>query len=914
MRRVFRLPFGRAHITRDVDDELAFHIEMRTQKLVALGLTPDAARREALRQFGDVNDVRQSCVTLDQERDRAMHRARVFDELRQDLVYAVRTLRRNVGFTVVVVLTLAFGIGANTAIFSLIDAMLLRQLPVVEPERLVAIGDPTRVSSMSSGSPRTDLISYPLYLELRDQQRIVTGVLASGRSGTLDVRIDRAAAAEHPRARLVSGNYFQVLGVHPAMGRIFDGSEDAVIGASPVAIISYGYWTRRFGGDPAAVGREITINGTQFTIIGVAAPRFTGEIVGAETDLWVPIAMQTVLRPTQPILADRGTSWLLLLGRLAPGVTLQQARDVLGDAIRRSIADHARSDQPGAAQRAMQEKTFIASGAKGFSRVRHTYAVPLLTLMAGVGVLLLIICANVATLLLARAVARGREMSVRLALGAARTRLVRQLLTESMLLALLSAAAGLLVAWYGSRMLLLFASDDGRVIPINVRLDVPVLAFTAVLSALAVLLFGLVPALRASRVDLASSMRDRAGGSGAAVFAGGGQRVPIGRLLIGAQVALSLTLLVGAALLVRSLRNVESSDTGVDRERLLIVAVDAMSRGYRDGRLATLGQELRARIAQVPGVSSVAYSQIGIFSGSENGYNVKVPGFVAHTEDDSSTTTDDISAGYVRTSGIRLLQGREFTEQDDAHAARVALVNESFSRFYFRGTNPIGRTITVDDSIPMQVVGVIADVAYHALAAPPDRRVYVPYDQLSLGNPEQLRFVVRTDGDPALIANAVRKAIVAADAQLPIGSIDPLTRLMWESIAEQRLVTRLATGFGILSMVLAAIGLYGVMTYAITRRTGEIGLRVALGAQRGDVLRLILFDALGIVAIGLTIGIPLAMAATRLLRSQLHGVGPADPAAFGAALFVLSGSAVLAALLPALRATRVAPLVALRQE
>ena len=916
MRRVFRLG-SKANVEREVDDELAFHLEMREARLRAAGLAPDAARAEALKQFGDVAAVRDYCVTMDKERKQAMDRANLFAELRQDFSYALRVLRRNPAFSAVVVLTLALGIGANTAIFTLVDAVLLRTLPVPAPERLIAIGDPVRPSSLSTGAPRADIISYPLYRDLRDGNRLVTGLLASGRTGRLDVRIVGVGVApaselEHPRGRFVSGNYFDVLGVPARRGRVFGASEDGAPGASPVAVISDAYWTRRFGRDPRVVGRTMVVNGAPLTVIGVTPGWFAGEIVGQATDVWIPITMQPLLMRNLPLLEDRDASWLLLLGRLAPGVSLERARAELTVRIRTALAEHA--TKPAQAAQLRTTEVWVSSGAKGFSRLRQTYSVPLLTLTIGVGLVLLIICANVANLLFARGVARAHEIAVRTAIGAGRLRLVRQLLTESLVLALSSAAAGLVVAWWGSKLLLILAADGSNTIPLAVRLDLPVLAFTVALSLISVGLFGLLPALRASRVDVATTMRGAGRGVRGSGLGAPGRRIPLGAMMIAGQVALSFVLLVGAALLVRSLRNVESTDPGLDRERLLIIDVDAGRAGYTGERLSAFAGSLAERIRQVPGVAGVTYSENGIFSGTESMNSLQVPGFTPRTDEDSLAFYDQVGPDYARTTGARLLVGREVTEQDDGRAAPVALVNERMARFYFGGANPVGRTLHFDDTLAVTIVGVIGDARDHELREPPRRRFYLSYAQHPLGEAGSLRFVVRAAGDPAALGPAVRREIAAADPSVPILAVDPLTRLMRDSIREERLLARLAAAFGALALVIAAVGLYGVMTYAVTRRTSEIGLRIALGALPGDVARMVLGDALRLVLLGTAAGVPLVLLCARLLRGQLYGVSAADPTVAALALGLLAASALAAALLPALRAARVAPLVALRQD
>ena len=915
MRRAFRFGFGRHRVERDVDDELAFHIETRVERLVAAGLSPDAARAEALRQFGDLASVRQDCVTLDEERDRAMERADRLAELRQDFAYALRTLIRNPGFTAVVTLTLALGIGANAAIFTMVEAIMLRPLPVRDPAELVAVGDPGRVNSLSQGSPHTDLLSYPLYRDLRERAKVFTGVLASGRTGRLDVRIDTGAAGrtpEHPRGRFVSGNYFHVLGVPAGAGRVFDGSEDAALGTAPIAVISDAYWTRRFGRDPGVLGRTITVNGAGLAIVGVARPGFDGEIVGQRTEMWIPVTMQEVLFPNHRLLADRSSNFLLLLGRLAPGATLERAEREVGTLIHDVLVEHA-TGGPAAAEEMRSRPILVSSGAKGFSRVRHNMRKPLATLMAGVGILLLIICANVANLMLARGVARSRELGIRLAIGAGRGRIVRQLLTESLVLAVLGAAAGLLVMVWGTRLLLLQLAGQAGGAPLDLRIGLPLLAFTAGVAVAAVLVFGLAPALRASRVNLASTIRAHARAVGDRAVSEAGRKSLGGRLLIPAQVALSLVLLVGAALLARSLASIERIDPGLDRDRLLVVDVDARGRAYEGDRLAQLTRGIVERLSRVPGVEGVTFSENGIFSGTESGTTIQVPGFTMRSAGDSTTLYDQVGPGYARTIGATLLAGRDFAERDDVRGERVALVNATFAKFYWPNESAIDRTITVNDSVRFRVVGVVADVKDHGLTDAPAKRMYVAYRQRVFGDPGSLHVLVRA-ADPAGAIPAVRREMAALDASLVLENMDPLSVMMSRSINDQRVLARLATGFGLLALLLAAVGLYGVMTYSVTRRTTEIGLRVALGAQRGAVIRMILGDALSLVLAGVVLGIPLALGAARLLRNQLHGVGATDPVALSVALVILLASAVAAALLPALRAARMDPLTALRAE
>ena len=916
MRRVFRIPFLHGHIGREVDDELGFHLEARMRKLVDAGWSSEAARREAIRQFGDVAAVRATCVELDQQREQATTRANLLAELRQDAVFAVRTLRRNIGVTSLILGSLAIGIGANTAIFTLVNAVLLTKLPVEDPDALVAIGNPMRVGGVSTGFPQTALISYPLYKDLRDHNRSFSGLLASGRSDRLDVRVERSGTElEHPRGRFVSGNYFSVLGVRPLLGRTFDASVDEVPGASPVITISYGYWTRRFHNDPSIVGRQMLLNGTKMTIIGVTPPGFTGEIVGLSNDIWLPVSMVDVLRSHERRLDDRLTNWLLLLGRLEPGVTLEQAEREVPALMRQSIVANSTASTAKAFLEG-RPKYYVSSGVRGFSRIRELFRAPLLTLMIGVGLLLCIICANIANLLLARSIARGRELSVRVALGAGRGRLVRQLLTESTILALAGAAIGLIVAWWASRGLVALAAA-GAPFAVDLSLHMTVLAFTATVSMGTVFLFGLLPALRASRVDLAAAIR--AASPSVLSAARGARRFPLGTTLIAAQVALSVVLLVGAGMLGHSLRNLEEQDVGVDRDHLVILDVDVTTPGYRNARLASLAHALRDRIASVPGVSAVTYSENGLFSGTDNGTTIEIPGFVAHEVGDTLVGYDNVGPGYAHVVGARIIEGRDILPIDEGGPARVALVNQSFAKFYFPGRPAIGKFIHVNDSIAVRIVGVIGDIRDQDMSGEIERRMYTPFahtDTLpgQIFQPGTMRLEIKAAGDPLSIVQPVRRAVLDVDPRLAIDGIDPLVTLMSESIVQQRILTQLAAGYGVLALLLAAIGLYGVMTYAISRRTSEIGLRVALGADRGRIARMVIRDALHLVATGLVIGIPLALATTRTLEAQLHGVSAGDPYAFGLAIVVLTAAAMLAALLPALRAANVSPIVALRAD
>jgi predicted permease len=917
-RRPFRLTLGVKHVTRDVDQEIEFHIAMRAQALVATGLDPEAARAQAIAQFGNSAAVRAECVSIDTQRTRAMTTTERLDNLRRDAAYTIRSLRQHPAFAVVVVLILALGIGANTATFSVIDALILRPLPVEQPDRLVTIGDPTATGSVISGSPRADLASYPLYLDLRDGNRVLTGLYTSGLTTQLDVVVDRRAdsrgatpaEAEHPRGRFVSANFFAVLGVHAYAGRTFAATEGRVVGADPVVVISHAYWRQRFAGDRAAVGHSITINGAPFLIVGIAEPGFTGDIVGQPKDLWIPITMEPVLMPNDRWLTERRMSWLLLMGRLAPGVSLAQARAAITAFETQALLDHADGEDRGGVERKLRgQPPRVESGARGFSYYRAALAPAMYTLTAAVGLVLIVVCANVANLMLARAAARGREISVRVALGASRSRLVQQLLTESAVLAAVGGAAGLLVAWWGRTALLRLAAGGAQPIPVDVHFNGPVLAFTAALSVGTALLVGLVPALRATRADVATALRTQGRDSGSATTKPG--RFPLGKGLVVAQVALSMLLLVGTGMLVRSAQRLEHADVGVARDRLVIAAVDTKQTDYAGPGPTALMRDLLARVTAVPGVEAVSLSQNGMFSGIELATTLQVEGYTGRADSDTVVAEDNVGPRYFNAVGAHLLRGRDIEEQDNETAPKVAVINETMARYFFPHGDALGRHIAAD-SAAWEIVGIVADVQNNDVRAPATRRIYFPIIQHRPRSTFNIE--LRTGGDPARLIVSVRRALTATDPALVVTDIEPLRDLIRLSVTEDRLVANAVSFFGVLALVLSALGLYGLMAYATTRRTAEFGLRMALGAEPGTVIRMVLGEAMTLATAGIVIGLPVALAASQLIRGRLFQIGVFDPPSIGIAVVVLAVSAAIAAYVPALRASSVAPLAAIRAD
>jgi predicted permease len=836
--------------------------------------------------------------------------------LQQDVAYAFRTLRQNPAFAGVVILILALGIGANTATFSVIDALMLRPLPVNHPEALVTIGDPRATGRLSEGTPQSDIASYPLYTDIRDGTHVLTGLYATGRTNRLDVVIDHAPAsarpgpteAEHPHGRFVTGNFFSVLGIGAAVGRTFAATEDRVIGADPVVVISSAYWRKRFAGGPGAVGRTITIDGASFVIVGVAKEGFTGDIVGQPTDVWIPVTMQPVVMPNSPWLTDRTVSWLLLMGRLAPGVSLEAARASLSVLETRSLLDNAKSDHRYLETTLHDNPPRIESGARGFSYYRAAFASAMFTLTAAVAMVLLVVCANVANLMLARAAARGREISVRIALGAGRMRLVQQLLTESAVLAIVGSVCGLLVAWWGSTAILRLAAGGPKPIPVDVRLDWPVVAFTIGLSIATTLLIGLVPALRATRSDIASALRTQGRDSGAEAARGG--RLPLGKGLVIAQVALSMLLLVGTGMLVRSTERLEHADVGIARDQLIIAEVAAQRSGYADARMNALVRDLMTRAAAIPGIAAVSVSENGIFSGTESATNVQVEGFTARVDSDTAVKYDDVGPGYFNAVGAHVLRGRDVEARDNEAAPKVAVINETMARFFFPRGDALGHHITADSAV-WEIVGIVADARANDVRETPDRRLFVPIVQMR-HSPDQFRIELRAGGDPAQLVDAVRRALMASDASLVVTDVSPLRDLIRDSLNEDHLVAEVVSFFGAIALILSALGLYGVMAYATARRTTEFGLRMALGAEPGAVIRMVLGEAMALAGSGIVIGLPVALAASQLIRGRLFHIGVFDPPSIGIAVIILAISAAVAAYLPALRASSVAPLAAIR--
>lgn len=901
-----RALFSRAEVEQELDDELRFHIEREAEKYERQGMSHDDALRRARLEFGGVEQMK--------EASRDARGVGIVESVARDLRYAVRSLRSRPAFTLTVVATLALGIGANTAIFTLVDALVLRALPVAHPEQLVIVGDPAAVNSNWNGSPLTDYVSVPLFRDVRARNTVFTDMYANGFAGSLDVKIGASGGvndvtAEQPHVRFVTGNFFSVLGVSPYAGRTFTAAEDETPGQDPVAVLTYDYWQRRFSGSSAAIGTIMRVNDVAVTIIGVTPPGFGGDIVGQPFDFWLPMMMEPVIQPRQNIVDDRAWSWVVMMGRLKPGVTLEKARQEVSAVEANAIREHLSGRPLSQFEDDLKETPIhVVSGARGFSERRAEYGKALWVLMASVCLVILVVCANVSSLMLARTVARGREMTVRMSLGAGRGRLIQQMLVESAVLAVVSGVLGLVAASWGTRLLLATANGTSP-IAVDTTLDARVLAFTATMTFACVLLFGLLPAFRATRVDLATSLRSQGRNLMGGARVG---RIPFGRMLVVAQIALSMLLLIGGGLLVRSMQQLLHSNLGFDRDHVLSVRVRTVRTHYVGPRIAQLRRDLVEHVHAIPGVEAVAFADHGLFSGGSSAGEVDVAGFVPQADSERQVAIDRVGPDFFRAIGAHIVRGRDIEPRDVESTPRPAVINETMAQRYFGARDPLGVGVTLD-SVPYTIIGVVRDFQSSDVREKPHREIYYASNDSTHGDVGQARLSVRVRGDPSRFATPIRRAVEAVDPTLPV-FVNPVNDLVRGTVSEDVLLVHVTMFFCIVTLVLAAFGLYGVTAYSTSQRTSEFGLRAALGAQPGQVTSVVLGEALRVAIFGVAIGVPAGLAATRLIRTQLFGVGAVDLPSLFIAIVVLVATALLASYLPARRAASVGPLEALRLE
>src|SRR3954468_6660174 len=861
--------------------------------------------------------------------------------LARDLKYAIRGLARSPLFTTVALLSIALGIGANTGIFTLVNEVLLRQLPVRAPQQLVLFNGPRNHYGSNSGG---NMLSFPMYEDFRDNfvdsaarlprvthtvpnpaptPKVFSGVFAR-RAVPMNVGVD--GQTERVPGELVSGTYFQVLGISAAVGRVIGPDDDKERGNSPVAVLSYDYWRTRFGGDPAVVGKVLTVNNTKLTIIGVSQPGFDGVDIGYVPNIRVPATMKAQMTPNWDDVDNRRSRWVNVFARLKPGVSMDQALSAIQPffhgLLEQEVLEASFSSTTAyTREQFLKGQVSLLAAAQGRSPIRQQLSQPLWLLLGIVAGVLLISCANVASLLIARAAARQKEIAVRLALGASRGRIVGQLLVESVLLAAAGGTLGLAIAWWTTKFLLGFLPTSDTPHVITGAIDYRVLAFNFLLSLATGLLFGLVPALRSTKPNLAPTLKDQVG---AVIGGGGGVRLRKG--LVVAQVMMSVLLLISAGLFIRSLRNLRLLDLGLKTDQLIAFNLTPTLSGYTPLRTKQFDKQVLDRVSALPGVTGMAFAQIGLLEGNEWDSSMSVEGYEPKPGESMNPFCNAVSPGYFKTMGIPLIAGRDFDDRDARFEAgdpkaqlpsyKVAIVNESFAKRYFGDRSPLGRHIgfgmNPGTKTPIAIVGVVKDSKYTGVRDDIPRQVFFAFMENDTAGGAVM--YVRTTSQPDAAFGAVRQVVRQLDSNIPIYNLRTLDHQIDQSLLNDRLIATLSTAFGVLATLLAVIGLYGVMAYTVARRTREIGVRMALGAVPADVIWLVMREVLVLVGSGLGLGLVASWALGRYVGSQLYGVGGSDPVTIAAACLLLSTVAALAGYVPARRATRVNPTLALRYE
>ena len=895
----------RSRFDNDLAEEIQLHLDLREKQLTERGLAPSEARRAARIRFGNSARIK--------ERSRMAWTSEILHDFLQDVTYGARSLLHTRVLTAVAVLSLALGIGANTAIFSLLDAVLLRSLPVRDPGQLVLLGTGSD-DGIGTSIADSELYSYPFYRQLEKRNNVFSNVAAIF-SMTDDVHgfiVERSdqinTESEMMHVALVSGSYFPLLGVRAQLGRMLEQGDDTSQGDHPVAIISQSFWQRAFAGDPDVLGRKVKLGSAFFNVVGVAPGEFFGTKVGESPDIWVPLGMTKYVPPGWDFYTGNFTQCLNIIGRLRPGVSMETASsnvNLLLQQITRGFSDADLGEKN--LQKLDKVKVPLTPVATGLSSIRREFSQPLQILMGVVVLVLLIACANIGNLLLGRSTARVRELAVRQALGAHRNRLIRQLLTESLFLALCGGAVGIALGAAAIRVLIRMVSGGPDAIPVHAGLDLRVLGFTWAVTVLTALLFGTVPAFRATRLRLTDSLKDGRASSNTSA------RNPLAKALVIAQVCFSLVLMVGAGLFLRTLANLNSIDPGFNRQGVLRLNIDSQSTGMKDNdpRLTAMFQEIETHVSAIPGVKAASFSAFTFREGSWT-EAMLVPGMPGN--ENIGVHQNVVGDGYFATMQIPLLAGRTFNHSDTANSQHVAVISQHIAQTLFPPGNPIGRHFTIHDDgrdIDHEVIGIVKDVKFSDLREKTKNVNYLSYRQRSWGFGD---FEVRYTGDYSAISHAVQQTIHSVNPTLPIMNVTTLDEQVARSVTNQRLVAQLSTFFGILAVFLSCIGIYGVMSYTISRRTNEIGIRIALGADRSNVRWLVMRETLLLVSGGIFLGIPITLVGRRFIESMLYGLHGTELFSLSLSVALLLAVALLAGFLPAHRASRVNPIVALRYE
>jgi predicted permease len=895
----------RDEVADELQEEIQLHLELRREQQVEAGIAPRDAAAAARRRFGN--------PTLLRERSYTAWGWNWLESLAQDIMYGLRAMLRTPGITLVALLSLALGIGANTAIFSLMDAVMLRSLPVKDPGQLVLLGTGEE-TGIGSNFVSTELYSYPFYRQLQQKNAVFSAVTAvfsmtdDVHGFILDPSGQTPADSNLMHVQLVSGTYFPLLGVEAQIGRTLTDADDITEGNHPFVVVSHAFWERTLDRDPNVLDRKLKLGTTVFNVVGVAPPEFFGTKVGESPDMWVPMSMTKSVPPGWDAYKGNFTQSLNIIGRLKPGISRGRATsnvNLLLQQITRGFSDAELSKKN--LDELSHTHVPLTPMANGLSSLRREFSQPLQILMAIVALVLLIACANIANLLLARSTARTRELAVRQALGARRSRITRQLLTESLILALIGGALGIGFAMVANRLLLRMVSGGLETLPLNIRLDLRLLSFTFAVTVITAILFGTIPAFRAARLHLTDSLKDGRGSVGS------GRKSLLAKALVVSQVALTLVLMVGAGLFLRSLVNLSNIDPGFNRENVLRLQIDSVATGLKDTdpRFNALFQQIESRVNALPGVKAASFSAFTFHEGSWSDA-LLVAGMPAN--ENIGVHQNVVGNGYFKVMQIPLLAGRTFGPQDTATSQRVAVISEHVAKTLFPPGNPIGRHFGLANNKPendYEVIGIVKDAKFYQLQEHPKNVNYLSYLQRPWAFGD---FEVRYTGDFGAIAAAVQRTIHEIDHNLPISNVTTLDEQVARSYTDQRLVAQLSTFFGLLAIFLSAIGIYGLMSYVVSRRTNEIGIRMALGAERGHVRWLVIREILVLVAAGIAIGVPAVLLSGRLVAHMLYGVGGSDAVSLLAAIAVMLAIAAFAGYLPARRASRVDPMVALRYE
>jgi predicted permease len=902
--------FARKQLERDLDKELRFHFETQVAEKVQAGIPATEARRLTRLEFGGIDQVKEDC--------RESRGTLGVESILQDLRYALRQLRKSPAFALIAIVSLALGIGANTAIFTLLNAIMLRPLPVQNPGELVLFGD-GKAHGSTQGVPdgSVQLFSDSFFHDFRQKDTSFAGIAAVDSSQFATKASIAGAAYQTTHVDLVSGSYFSVLGVPAVLGRTIQESDDATEGAGPIAVASYSWFQRHLNGDPSALGKVIRIQSHDYTLAGVAKPGFSGITVGQSTDLWIPLSMEKAFsRPGWDGLGNKLFQSLDLIGRLKPGVTSAQADAETNLLFKQIVRSYLGAQPP---QKHLDDLAHaivkLTPGGRGISPLRFAFSLPLDILMAIVALVLLIACANIANMLLARGVARTREVAVRMALGASRRRIIFQLLTESVLLAFIGAVAGVALAWNASALLLRMATPGPEPVPLNLAPDLRVLGFTLGITLITSILFGTLPAFRAAGLEFTPALKDGRGSSSVST------RSVMARSLIVGQVALSVLLLVVAALFVRSLIHLSDVNTGFDKHNVLIFFLDSSTANLPHGtpeeiRSVRLQEQIESSVQNIPGVQSESFAFF-TFNGGAWSDQVLFPGVPRTPQNGDQVFFNIVGRGFFSTMGIPLVAGRTFTSQDQQNSPKVAIINETMARRFFPNMSPIGHRFSIGEAPEhpgeIEVIGVLKDAKVLTLDEGSQMAAYFPCTQ-SPGFYENFAVRYAPGANKQEIISRVRRSIAETNPNILVNNISSLEEQIDRSIATQSLIAQLSTFFGILAVFLSCIGIYGLLSYSVARRTSELGIRLALGAQSRTLLWMILRESFLLLSIGLAIGIPVALTSTKVLKDLLYQLSPLDPTAIIAATAAVACMTLAAAWLPARRATRINPVQALRTE